>query len=41
MSFAQAASVPFVISIVAGDAQTTGLNQVFPQWLIVRLTNGA
>jgi hypothetical protein len=38
--FAHAQSTaPFVLSVVSGDAQTTGLNQVFPQRLVVRLTD--
>jgi hypothetical protein len=38
--FAHAQSTPpFVLSVVSGDAQTTGLNQVFPQRLVVRLAD--
>jgi len=34
-------TAPFVLSLVSGDTQITGLNQVFPQRLVVRLTNNA
>jgi hypothetical protein len=38
--FAHAQSTPpFVLSVVTGDAQTTGLSQVFPQRLVVRLAD--
>jgi len=34
-------TAPFVLSLVSGDTQRTGLNQVFPQRLVVRLTDDA
>jgi len=40
VAFAQS-TVPFVLSVVSGDAQTTALNQVFPQRLVVRLTDSS
>ncbi len=40
ISGAQSAD-PFVLVSVAGNGQTTGLNQVFPQQFVVRLTDRA